>query len=232
MKVLSLRQSIEFSRSKDGKKSKKPHRWDGESNPRWARDGRVVIGQQFGSWTVLSDAPFQLYGALYVMCRCRCGREKEVSLRMMEMGRSTMCKGCATTEMHHRNGKLVVDTLEKKLLQKRVSAMRQRCQNPRDQSYQNYGGRGIQFKFDSVKSGVDYILDALPAASYVGLDIDRTDNNGHYEPGNLRLVTRKANHQNKRPTISLTPDLEIALVLGLALCITANTERQLKLSFV
>jgi hypothetical protein len=35
--------------------------------------------------------------------------------------------------------KLIVDTLDKKLLQKRVNAMRQRCQNPKDQSFRNYG---------------------------------------------------------------------------------------------
>lgn len=171
--------------------------WTGDKNPRWSRDGRVEIGQTFGYWEVLSE-PFQLYGALYVMCKCKCGKEKEVNLRFMETGRSTKCQSCATTEMHHKNGKLVVDTLEKKLLQKRVNAMKQRCQNPNDTSYGNYGGRGIEFRFESVKSGVEYILEALPVDTYVGLDLDRIDNDGHYEPGNLRLVTRKQNAANKR----------------------------------
>lgn len=153
-----------------------------------------------------------------------CGREKDVNLRMMEAGRSTSCKGCATRAQHHRNGRLVVDTLEVKLLQKRVNAMRQRCTNPRDASYHNYGGRGIEFRFSSVKVAVEYILSSLPAPTYIGLDIDREDNNGHYEPGNLKLSTRKENAANKRPMISLTPDLERALVLGLALLATASTE--------
>ena len=38
----------------------------GASNPRWARAGRVSVGQQFGSWTVLSAEPFEKSGALYV----------------------------------------------------------------------------------------------------------------------------------------------------------------------
>lgn len=171
--------------------------WTGDKNPRWSRDNRVTIGQKFGHWEVLSQ-PFQLYGALYVMCRCKCGKEKEVNLRFMETGRSSQCKSCATTEMHHKNGKLVVDTLEKKLLQKRVNAMKQRCQNPNDQSYDNYGGRGIEFLFESVKHGVEWILENLPMQTYVGYDLDRIDNDGHYEPGNLRLVTRKENQSNKR----------------------------------
>lgn len=171
--------------------------WTGDKNPRWSREGRVEIGQKFGHWEVLSQ-PFQLYGALYVMCRCKCGKEKEVNLRFMETGRSTQCKSCATKAMHHKNGKLVVDTLEKKLLQKRVNAMKQRCQNPKDASYGNYGGRGIEFRFESVKHGVEWILENLPMQTYVGFDLDRINNEGHYEPGNLRLITRKENQANKR----------------------------------
>lgn len=184
----------------------------------------MFSGQRFGSWEVLSDEPFQLYGALYVRARCQCGLEKEVNLRFMETGRSRGCRSCASKQMARNGGKLVVDTLDKKLLQKRVNAMKQRCQNPANKSYPNYGGRGIEFRFASVKDGVDYILQALPSPSYVGLDLDRIDVNGHYEPGNLRLATRKENQANKRLTISLTPELEAALVLGLALYITANTE--------
>lgn len=206
-----------------GSGSTSQRKWVGPSNPRWARDGRVVPGQQFGSWTVLSDAPFQMYGALYVRARCRCGREKDVNLLFMETGRSAQCKGCATRARHHRNGRLVVDTLEIKLLQKRVNAMRQRCCNPKDAAYHNYGGRGIEFRFSSVRAGVEYILSSLPVPTYVGLEINRLDNNGHYEPGNLGLCTRQENLANRRPMICLTPDLERALVLGLALLATAST---------
>lgn len=184
----------------------------GKLNPRWARDGRVKVGQRFGLWEVLSDEPFSLYGALYVMARCQCGHQKEVNLRFMEAGRSQGCRSCATTRQHFQNGKLVVDTLEKKLLQKRVNAMKQRCRNSNDRSYHNYGARGIEFRFASVKDGVDYILAELPAKTYVGLDIDRINNDGHYERGNLRLVSRKENLANRgrfvrmtSPTVDRTP---------------------------
>lgn len=175
----------------------------------------------------MSEEPFTLYSALYVMCRCKCGVEKEVNLRFMESGRSTQCKGCAVTARHHKNGKLIVDTLDKKLLQKRVNAARQRCTNASDKAYANYGGRGIQFRFASTKDAVDYILQELPQPrSYVGSDMDRIDVNGHYERGNLRFVTRKENAANKRPTIFLTPEIAFALAWGLALCTTANIELQ------
>lgn len=192
-----------------GDRSATPRRWDGPSNPRWARDGRIVVGQRFESWEVLSTAPFQKSGALYVRARCDCGVERDVNLRFMETGRSTMCKGCASRKVHARRGHLLPVDRRARLVQKRVNAMRQRCTNPKDPSWRNYGGRGIEFRFASVRDAVEYVLTHLPADSYAGLDIDRKNNNGHYEPGNLRLATRKQNLANRRcspPTTSSTQD--------------------------
>lgn len=76
--------------------------------------------------------------------------------------------------------------------------MRQRCVNSNNRSYRNYGGRGIEFRFASVRDAVRYIQAHLPHETYLGLDIDRIDNSGHYAPGNLRLVTRAQNLRNKR----------------------------------
>ena len=149
---------------------------------------------------VLSDAPFTKYGALYVTARCTCGVEKDVNLRMMEIGRTTQCKGCSSRATHIGRGHLIISSQLVARLQKRAAAMLQRCSNPNDPSYHNYGGRGVEFRFASVKECVDYVLSELPHESYVGLDIDRVNNNGHYEPGNLRLATRKQNLNNRRNT--------------------------------
>lgn len=75
--------------------------------------------------------------------------------------------------------------------------MRQRCTNPRDGSWRNYGGRGIEFRFASVGAAVQWIKEHLPHPTYLRLDVDRIDNNGHYEPGNLRLATRQQNLANR-----------------------------------
>ena len=185
----------------------------GKSNPRWARDGRVKPGQVFGSWTVLSAEPFQKHGALYVKARCTCGKERDVNLRMMEVGRSKRCKGCATQKRHARQGHLLTTDARVRSLRKRASDWFQRCNNPQSGSYRNYGARGIECRFGSVAEAVEYILQHLPHETYQGLDIDRRDNNGHYEPGNLRLVTRRenlANRRSSRSTISSTAGLEPA----------------------
>ena len=152
---------------------------------------------------MLSAEPFEKSGALYVRAHCGCGLERDANLRFMETGRSVQCKGCATRARHRRDGELIVLTPVDKRLQKRVNAWFQRCGNPKDRSWRNYGARGIECRFASVKQAVDYIKATLPHPTYLKLDIDRRNNDGHYEPGNLRLVTRKVNlaNRSRRATI-------------------------------
>lgn len=47
---------------------------------------------------------------------------------------------------------------------------------------------------------VDYVLLHLPHESYDGLEVDRINNDGHYEPGNLQLSTRRQNANNRYTT--------------------------------
>ena len=77
--------------------------------------------------------------------------------------------------------------------------MKQRCQNPNDPSYKNYGGRGISLCEEWNK---DFTKFAAWATGYAkGLQIDRINNDGNYEPGNCRWVTPKQNARNKRTNI-------------------------------
>jgi hypothetical protein len=83
-----------------------------------------------------------------------------------------------------------------KWLALRCNGAKQRCENEKNQAYERYGARGIKFKFDSPMDMAVWI------AGNLGLDrtkqIDRIDNNGHYEKGNLRLVTPNVNQCNTR----------------------------------
>lgn len=76
------------------------------------------------------------------------------------------------------------------------SGMKTRCNNPDYLYYKNYGGRGIKCLF-SLGEFLDYVIDVLKVDPR-GLEIDRIDNNGHYEKGNIRFVTRTENRNNRR----------------------------------
>ncbi len=75
-------------------------------------------------------------------------------------------------------------------------AMKQRCNNPKTHNYNRYGGRGIKNLFKSSDELIDYVVNVLKVDPH-GLQIDRIDNDGNYEPGNIRFVTSKENIMNK-----------------------------------
>lgn len=78
--------------------------------------------------------------------------------------------------------------------------MKQRCTDPRHFNYRRYGGRGIRILFESVEEFIDYVVNDLGYDTYnkiKGLQIDRIDNDGHYEKGNIRFVTAKENSNNR-----------------------------------
>ena len=79
---------------------------------------------------------------------------------------------------------------------KRASDIFARCNNSHCPRYIDYGGRGVQVKFDSVIDLENY-LNSLPGFE-PDYEIDRIDNDGHYEVGNLRWTSRLVNSNNKR----------------------------------
>jgi len=81
-------------------------------------------------------------------------------------------------------------------LQRIYYCIKQRTGNPEHPNYKRYGGRGIQCKFVSSQEFVDYVLVELKIDPR-NLDIDRINNDGNYEPGNIRFTTHKKNCNNR-----------------------------------
>lgn len=85
-----------------------------------------------------------------------------------------------------------------KMIRNIMSSAKQRCTNPNDRAYVNYGGRGIEFRFDSVEQASDWIIANIGYRPSKEHSIDRIDVNGHYEAGNLRWATCIEQANNKR----------------------------------
>ena len=81
--------------------------------------------------------------------------------------------------------------------------LKQRCNNKQCKSYPNYGGRGITVCKDWTHFE-PFFKWAINNGYKKGLDLDRKDNNGNYEPNNCRWISRADNINNRRKTILLT----------------------------
>lgn len=84
-------------------------------------------------------------------------------------------------------------------LYKVLSNMRERCYSVDRLDFKRYGGRGIIICEEWLNNPTTFFRWALNNGYKKDLEIDRTNNEGNYEPGNCRFVTRKVNCQNQCP---------------------------------
>lgn len=77
------------------------------------------------------------------------------------------------------------------------TSMWQRCTNPKNKSFKNYGGRGITV-CARWRIFENFLFDMGPKPS-PDLSLDRIDNDGNYEPSNCRWATRLVQTHNSRP---------------------------------
>ncbi len=80
-----------------------------------------------------------------------------------------------------------------------------RCTNPKANNYHLYGGRGIRICDKWRQSFMEFLSD-VGRRPHPDLTIDRLDNDGHYEPGNVRWSTIKEQGNNRRTNHVLTVD--------------------------
>lgn len=82
-------------------------------------------------------------------------------------------------------------------LYKLLIYMKNRCYSPNNTRYKNYGGRGIKICKEWLDSPKAFVNWALANGYKKGLQIDRADNDGDYEPSNCRFVINAVNNQNR-----------------------------------
>ncbi len=155
------------------------------------RPTKQMIGQRFGRLVVVESVA-SVKGHSYVLCDCDCGTTaKRVGTSALNTGSIVSC-GC-----YHREIQKARCTTHGKF---RTAEYRSyinakgRCTNPNNTNYPNYGGRGIEFRFSNFE---EFLNDIGPKPTPKH-SVDRTNVDGHYEPGNVRWATAKEQANNRQ----------------------------------
>lgn len=153
-----------------------------------------LTGERFGM-LVVEHRDGSVRGEARWRCRCDCGTTSLVRGNVLRSGRTRSC-GCATPVAV--GAMFRVHGLSGRPEYRSWAHMTRRCTNPQDDSYPNYGGRGIRVCDRWLCSFEAFLADM--GERPVGTSLDRINVNGNYEPGNCRWATTKTQARNTRHT--------------------------------
>jgi hypothetical protein len=161
-----------------------------------------LSGKRFGRLTVVRRIPGSAPGAgsrvrARWLCRCECGGSIKTRTNNLTVGDTKSC-GCLLAEVQATNGyRNVKHGGSGTLAYWAWWAMIKRCHNPNSKSFKHYGARGIRVCSRWRSSFEDFIKDVGPRPP--GRTLDRINNDGDYEPGNVRWATAREQVLNSRP---------------------------------
>lgn len=155
------------------------------------KEVRDITGQRFGKLVAIRENGRTKQGQAMWLCKCDCGNEKTIATSSLVNGLTKSC-GCynreRTREKNYKHGNAMRHN--KTRLYEVWCAMIKRCENPNDDHFMYYGGRGIKVA-DEWHDFAVFKEWALSHGYFEGekrtdCTIDRIDVDGDYEPNNCR----------------------------------------------
>jgi len=158
-----------------------------------------IAGQRHGRLVVLCRA--EVPNARNVMWKCRCDCGGTIIAAAANIGKSTSSCGCLASEtatktlQTNRLARRDLHGLSHRSEHQIWCEIKQRCNNPKNHKYPRYGGRGIKMCDRWQESFLNFLADVgdRPSKKH---SLDRINNDGNYEPSNVRWATAKAQGRN------------------------------------
>ncbi len=161
-----------------------------------------ISGHRFGRLIVEQAIGKDRQGNYIWSCLCDCGKKVDVIAISLLRGNSKSC-GCLRLEnyiksiTHHSNTKRGTSTTE----YRSWSSMKDRCLNPKKETYHHYGGRGIKI-CDRWLNSFENFLEDMGKKPSPKHSLDRYPNkDGNYEKSNCRWATQKEQMGNLRTNV-------------------------------
>ena len=161
-----------------------------------------IAGLKYGRLTVIKEVNPRKRSRVF-QCECSCGKTKDINMGSLRGGLTKSC-GCLRDEINTKRE--TKHGLRYQPMYGTYNDIKARCLNKKRRGYAGYGGRGIKIHSeweDSPKSFFDYIASELGERPE-GQTLDRINNDGNYEPGNLKWSTPRQQCNNQRTNKHIT----------------------------